>query len=55
MDFRPFIRQDCAEKPRTLAYYENGIQSLLAAPPLANAPMDSIRQEQITAFVSGLR
>lgn len=54
-DFRPFIRQHCAEKPRTLAYYENGIQSLLAAPTLAGSPMDAISQEQITGFVAWLR
>ena len=54
-DFRPFIRQHCADKPRTLTYYEGGLASLLAVPALANAPMDAIRQEQITAFVSGLR
>ena len=54
-DFRPFIRQHCADKPRTLTYYEGGLTSLLAVPALANAPMDTIRQEQITAFVSGLR
>ncbi len=54
-DFRPFIRQHCADKPRTLAYYEGGLASLLAVPTLANAPIDAIRQEQITAFVSVLR
>ncbi len=54
-DFRPFIKQHCAEKPRTIAYYEGGLNALLEFQSLANAPMDSIRQEQVTSFVSSLR
>lgn len=54
-DFRPFILQHCADKPSTITYYESGLRTLLAFPALANAPMDTIRQEQITALVSALR
>jgi len=54
-EFRPFVAQRCADKPRTLAYYEGGIQSLLEFPALANATLDAIRQEQISSFIAKLR
>ncbi len=37
-DFLPFVRATFAAKPKTLAYYENGVSRLIAFKHLARAP-----------------
>jgi integrase len=54
-DFSRFIKQQTVDKPSTGRYYADGKKALLAFPALANARLDAIKQEQITAFVGHLR
>lgn len=51
-DFRPFIERQFAEKPKTLRYYEYGLQNLLAHNPLADARLDAISADLIGGFVA---
>ena len=54
-EFQPYIERQHAKKPRTVAYYLDGIRAVLAFPTLANSQLDAIRQEHITAFVAKLQ
>ncbi len=55
IDFRPFIRLHGANRPWTVTHYDVRLAALMAVPALAHAPMETIRREQMTAFVSGHR
>ena len=46
-DFLPFVRSTFAAKPKTLAFYENGVGRLLAFDPLAGARLDGITSEVV--------
>ncbi len=54
-DFRPFIKTQFQEKPKTAVYYELGLRNILNFPALANRPLDEISQDAITAFVAKKR
>lgn len=54
-DFLPFIRAQLTEKPKTLSYYETGLQKLLGYPKLANAALTAITTEAIPGFVAKQR
>src|SRR5580704_18006238 len=41
-DFLPYVRSTFALKVKTLAYYENGVERLLAFERLANERMDAL-------------
>lgn len=51
-DFLPFVRSTFAAKPKTLAYYENGMSRLLTFEPLANERLDAITGERVAAYVT---
>jgi len=51
-DFVPFARSTFAAKPKTLAYYENGVSRLLAFKRLAGARLDSITSDRVAEYVS---
>src|SRR3981189_3393389 len=44
-DFLPFVRSTFAAKPKTLAYYENGVTRLLAFERLAGERLDAITSD----------
>jgi integrase len=46
-DFLPFVRSTFAAKPKTLAFYENGVGRLLDFDPLARARLDGITNEVV--------
>ena len=50
--FRPFVRATFAAKPKTKAYYENGMNNLLAFEKLACERIDEITGELIAAYVA---
>jgi hypothetical protein len=54
-DFLPFIEARSQNKPNTLGYYKNGLNGLLAYPPLAGCPLDAITADRIGGFVAKLR
>jgi hypothetical protein len=51
-EFVPYARSAFASKPKTLAYYEYGVRSLLACEKLAGARLDSITTETISGFIA---
>src|SRR5262245_29815612 len=54
-DFVPFVRSTFAAKPKTLAYYENGISRLLAFERLAGERLDAITSDRIAEYVAKRR
>jgi integrase len=54
-DFLPFVRSTFAAKPKTLAYYENGLKNLKAYDKLAGATLDSITTETVSGYVAKRR
>ena len=51
--FRPFVETTC--KPKTLAYYLNGVKNLLAFEKIASARLDTITTETITKYATHRR
>ena len=51
-DFLPFVRSTFAAKPKTLAYYENGVNCLLAFERLAGEPLDAITSDKVAEFIT---
>ena len=51
-DFLPFAKSTFAAKPKTLAYYENGINRLLAFERLAGERLDAISSDRIAEYVA---
>jgi len=51
-DFLPFVRSTFAAKPKTLAYYENGADRLLAFEELAGERLDAITSDQVAEYVA---
>jgi site-specific recombinase XerD len=54
-EFLPFVRSTFAAKPKTLAYYENGLSRLLAFESLADERLDNITGERIGQYVTRRR
>lgn len=50
-DFLPFVRSRFAAKPKTLAYYENGMNQLLAVERLASERLDGITSDRVAEYV----
>jgi len=50
-DFIPFIESRFTDKPATVVHYKFGVKRLLAFPPLADACIDGITSQDITAFI----
>lgn len=50
--FLPYVRSTFAAKPKTRAYYEYGVKSLLAYGKLALEPIDAITGERIAAYIA---
>jgi integrase len=51
-DFLPFVKSTFAAKPKTVAYYENGINRLLAVERLADERLDMITSDRIAEYVA---
>jgi integrase len=51
-DFLPFVKSTFEAKPKTLEYYRNGTNNLLAYAPLAKLPLESITAEKVTGYVA---
>lgn len=51
-DFLPFIRSTFAAKPKTLAYYENGVNRLLAFERLASERLDAITSDRVSEYAT---
>jgi len=51
-DFLPFVKLTFAAKPKTLSYYENGINRLLAFERLAGERLDTITSDRIAEYVA---
>src|SRR5689334_12250365 len=51
-DFLPFVKSTFAAKQKTLAYYENGINRLLAFERLAGERLDAISSDRIAEYVA---
>ena len=51
-DFLPFVRSTFAAKPKTLAYYENGVSRLLAFERLAGERLDAITSDKVAEFIA---
>ena len=49
-EFLPFCRSTFAAKPNTLSYYENGAARLLEFPAIAEESLDTISNENISAY-----
>jgi integrase len=54
-DFLPHVRNQFAEKPTTLAYYQIQVGHLTRYGPLAAAPVDAVAPEMISDFVAKWR
>jgi len=54
-DFLPHVRSRFADKRSTLAYYGIQVGHLIAYPPLATAPIDSVTPDIISGFVDKCR
>lgn len=52
VDFLPYVRSTFAAKPKTKAYYENGVKSLLADEKLAGERLDAITSEKQAGYVA---
>ena len=51
-DFLPFVRSTFAAKPKTLAYYENGLKKLLAFDRLANEQMQVLTSDSVSEYIA---
>jgi integrase len=51
-DFLPFVRSTFAAKPKTLAYYENGVNRLLAFERLAGERLDVITSDRVAEYAT---
>lgn len=51
-DFLPFVRSTFAAKPKTLAYYQNGVNRLLAFERLASERLDAITSDKVAEFIA---
>jgi hypothetical protein len=51
-DFLPYVRSTFALKVKTLAYYENGVERLLAFERLANERMDALTSDRVAEYVA---
>lgn len=51
-DFLPFVRSTFVAKPKTLAYYENGVNRLLAFGRLARERLDTITSDRVADYVA---
>lgn len=51
-DFLPFVKSTFAAKPKTLAYYENGTNRLLAFERIASERLDAITSDRIAEYVA---
>src|SRR5690242_3224853 len=51
-DFLPFVRSRFAAKPKTLAYYKNGIDRLLAFERIASERLDAITSDRVAEYIS---
>jgi len=51
-DFLPFARSTFAAKPKTLAYYENGVSRLLDSERLASERLDAITSDKVAEFIT---
>jgi integrase len=54
-DVLPFVRSISAEKPRTVAFYENSVRNLKAYDKLARLKLDAITSDVIAGFVAKRR
>jgi integrase len=48
--FIPFAEKQFATRPKTLAFYKNGVANLLAYKPIARVPLDAITTGNIAGF-----
>jgi integrase len=53
-DFLPFVRSQCAEKLKTLEYYENGTKNLIAS-KMAGERLDDLTTEKFAKYVAHRR
>jgi len=51
-DFLPFVQSTFAAKAKTLAYYENGVNRLLAFERLACERLDAINSDRIAEYIA---
>jgi integrase len=51
-DFLPFVRSTFAAKPKTLAYYQNGVHRLLASERLATERLDALTSDRVAEYVT---
>jgi len=51
-DFLPYVRSTFAAKPKTKAYYEYGVKSLLASDKLAGEALDAITSEKVAGYIA---
>jgi len=51
-DFLPYVRSTHAPKPKTQAYYQCGVKSLLADDRLAGERLDAITSEKVAGYVA---
>ena len=51
-DFLPFVQSTFAAKAKTLAYYENGVNRLLAFERLARERLDAISSDRIAEYIA---
>ena len=54
-DFLPFVEAQFQEKPKTLEYYRNGINNLLANARLANLRLDALTGDVVGQYVARRR
>ena len=54
-DFLPFVRSRFVAKAKTLAYYENGAQRLLAFEKLASERMDALTSDRVAEYIAKRR
>ena len=54
-DFSPFLDGRFAGKPKTLEYYRNGMNNLIAFGPLAQTRLDAITSDKIASFIAKRR
>lgn len=51
-DFLPFVRSSFAAKPKTRAYYENGVQRILDFERLAEEPLDTMSGDRVAEYIT---
>jgi integrase len=52
-DFLPYVRSTFAAKVKTRAYYENGVQNILAFDGLAGKRLSAITAEHVSDYIAG--